>query len=131
MGASRTKQRRLERLQEDVDRILEGDARYFERHVDRSHRLRLAGQAEIRILEEMHGADQLRAAPGNRWYCVIRQVEPGARIRVYLQNEADLDTDIPDWQAGWLFDHMSPPESQVARAEASVRRVLDKWRAGL
>ena len=130
MSASRTRQRRLERLQEEVDKVLEGDQLFFERHVGRRHRLRLAGQSEVRMLEEVHGAEHLRTVPGNRWYCSVRQIEPGARVRHFVQNEAGLDTDIPEDQARWLFDHLAPPESQAAKAEASIRRVLDKWRAG-
>lgn len=63
MSAARVSRRRLKKLQDKVDLALEGDARFFERLCDRSHRLRVAGQTKVDILKEVHGADgRVRAA---------------------------------------------------------------------
>ena len=128
MSAARVSRRRIAQLQDKVDLILEADARFFDRHRDRNHRLRLAGQAEVEILQEIH-ATEFRIPPGERLYCVVRQIEPGTRMRNYVPNERELDTDIPEDQAAWLFDHLSPAGSQGARAEACIRQVLAKRRA--
>ena len=125
---SRAKRKRIERLQDEVDLVLDGDRRFFERHRDRNHRLRLAGQAEIEMLAEVHGPGEVRLPPGTRLYVVVRQIEEGARIRYFIPNDADLDTDIPEGQARWLFEHFAPAGSQAAKAEASVRNALAKRR---
>ena len=111
-------------MSEAVERICDGDRAFFERHRDRSNRLRLAGAAEIETLAIVHGADTVRLPLGDRYYVVVRQVSPGNRIRIYRQNVDGIDCDVPESYAAALFDYIVPAGSQGARIEAALKKAF-------
>lgn len=121
VSASRADRRRLERLQEAIDLILEGDARFFARHSARNHRFRLAGRAEAEMLAHVHESGEVALPRGERWYCVVRQVAPGCQIRHFVPNVEGIDTDVPESYAEALFNHLAPAGSPAANAETVVR----------
>lgn len=118
---TRADRRRLARLQEAVDIIVEGDRRFFARHHDRNHRLRLAGRAEVDMLRHVHGPGEVELPAGERYYCVVRQVAPGCQVRHFAPNVEGIDCDVPESYAAALFDHLAPKGSAAADAETIVR----------
>ena len=121
MNASRAYQGHLARLQEAVDVIVEGDRRFFARHHDRNHRLRLAARAEVDMLRHVHGAEDVELPPGERFYVVVRQIAPGCQVRHFAPNVDGIDCDVPESYAAALFDHLAPKGSAAADAETIVR----------
>lgn len=82
--------RALERLTPKIDRVTAADRKFFERHPDRSHRLRLAAEAEAEIAQL--GAEETLPA-GIRWFVAVRQVAPGMRLRAFgAETDADEAT---------------------------------------
>lgn len=68
------------------------DAAWFKAHPERSHRLRqvLKGEAEMVAASIPKG----QTPPNHRVDILVRQVEPGKRIRAAFTR--DIETDIPD-----------------------------------
>ncbi len=121
MNASHADRRRLARLQETVDIIVDGDRRFFARHHDRNHRLRLAARAEVDMLRHVHGAEDVELPAGERFYVVVRQIAPGCQVRHFAPNVDGIDCDVPESHAAALFDHLAPKGSAAADAETIVR----------
>ena len=96
-GLSKKRRRALERklqpLADAVGRTVEGDREFFDRHKDRSHRLRLASRAEIAAYS-LIGDKPNRLPEGQAWYSAIRQVRPGIRLRVVMAMRERADVDI-------------------------------------
>ncbi len=118
---SRADRRRLARLQEAVDIIVEGDRRFFARHHDRNHRLRLAARVEVDMLRHVHGGEDVELPADERFYVVVRQVAPGCQVRHFAPNVDGIDCDVPESYAAALFDHLAPAGSPAADAETIVR----------
>lgn len=103
-GMPRAARRRLARLADEVDRTLEGDRRFFERHPSRHYRLRIASNSEVISMEMAQGPDHPRLWPGWRWYVLIKQVQPGARLRLFVHNLEGEETDIPEAALAVIYD---------------------------
>lgn len=86
----------------EYEAVTEGDRRFFERHTDRSHRIRHTSQAEM-DLKGRSGSTFDPPIPGFRWFTVIRQVAPGARVRVYVQAPELCETDVPEAVAARIY----------------------------
>lgn len=76
-----------------VERVIDGDQRFFERRPDRRHRIRVAGRAEIALKELVEGR-LMTLPPGYRWYAVVRNVAPGVRWRLFIRNVEGAATDL-------------------------------------
>ncbi len=118
---TRADRRRLERLQRAVDIIVESDRRFFARHHDRNHRLRLAARVEVEMLVHVHGPGEVDLPAGERFYVVVRQIVPGCQVRHFAPNVDSIDCDVPESYAAALFDHLAPKGSAAADAETIVR----------
>ncbi len=93
---------RLPVVPDDFEAVTEGDRRFFERHPGRSHRIRHTSMAELAQAERIdHALDT--PFPGFRWFTVIRQVTPGARVRVYVQAPELCETDVPEEMAASIY----------------------------
>lgn len=81
------------------------DAKWFEANPSRSHRLRVAHVGEIDALPSDYKDEPLPLR--HEMQIVVRQVEPGARVRLAFGR--NLDTPIPDNEAVLhaLFDTIS------------------------
>jgi hypothetical protein len=95
MTKNREQQRRLRELQKLVDKATESDRLYFERYPQRRHRVRLSHRAEI-DQNELLGGEPLPVPPGFRWFTVVRNVCPGARLRVFTLNREDAEVDLDE-----------------------------------
>jgi hypothetical protein len=96
---------------DDFEAVTEADRRFFKRHPGRSHRIRHTSMAELAQAERVdHALDA--PFPGFRWFTVIRQVTPGARVRVYVQAPELCETDVPEEMAAQIYREV---ESQNTR----------------
>jgi hypothetical protein len=103
--------RKMPVVPDDYEAVTDGDRRYFERHTDRSHRIRHTSQPEIAQAARM-GRTFDGPFPGFRWFTVIRQVAPGARVRVYVQAPELCETDVAEEVAAQIYREV---ESQNTR----------------
>ncbi|GJD41953.1 hypothetical protein [Methylobacterium bullatum] len=81
-----------------VDRVVEADRLFFARHLGRTCRVRIASAAEIAEF----GASVLPF--GLRWFVVVRQVQPGARLRVLFPSQADDETDVTEARCVAIYE---------------------------
>lgn len=127
---SRAKRRRIADLQEEVNLVVETDRRFFERHPLRTHRLRLASRAEVAILGEVHGLVETRLPPGERWFCVIRQLdaETQTQTRLFTPNDEDCETDLSEQDCAWIFNRIAGRNSNVAQAERAIMSAVEERR---
>lgn len=105
MGAARL------RARASVDTVMQGDIRFFKRHPERRHRLRLTSLAEIerRALEHPLPA-------GRRWYSVMRLLGPGRLFGIEIENRDGMDVDVPEAVAAWVFAKATAPAPVGAMA---------------
>ena len=86
----------------DIDAVLEGDRRFFERFPERRHRVRIAARAEV---ENLRAAVRrpLHLPEGCQYLTAVRHVAPGVRARVFLYATTDAPTDLPEEVAAEIF----------------------------
>lgn len=97
-------QRQIERLADEVDRVLESDRRFFRRRPDRQHRVRLVSRAEI-ALNNLVGGQHAEPPAGCSHFVVVKQLAPGVRTRVFLVAASDASTDVAESAARAIFDN--------------------------
>ncbi|CAA2104968.1 hypothetical protein MBUL_02960 [Methylobacterium bullatum] len=86
-----------------VDRVIEGDRRFFRRYPDRSFRVRIASQDEI---AEFRAGD---LADGLRWFVVIRQViREHVRLRLLFPCYRDAETDVSEARCAAIYAAVAP-----------------------
>src|SRR5271165_2786347 len=80
---------------DELERVTDGDRRFFERHKRRNHRLRPAAQIEIEQNEiiEDHRWELPR---GWAWFTIVQQIAPGLRVRVFIELPETTDPDISE-----------------------------------
>jgi hypothetical protein len=103
---TRQQRRRVQRLSDQVDKLLDTDRRFFERLPWRSHRIRLASQAEIEARTVLTGLPPAPPA-GASYYVGVRQVQPGFRIRIFFASTAGNDVDVSEEEARWVYERFS------------------------
>ena len=89
MHLTRQQRRAMQRLAGDVERATDGDRRFFERHPDRSYRVRLASKSEIAQREITTGIDSFGPDPTTRYFILVHQLAPGVRMRAYVPGPAE------------------------------------------
>jgi hypothetical protein len=119
---SRSPRRQRRKLADQVDRITQGDRRFFERFPHRQHRVRLASAAELQQHEQLEGAP-LGIPPGYRVFVVIRNVFPGARMRLFLPAPEGRNTDVSEATARAIFETVATPYTW--EVEADMRRLAE------
>jgi hypothetical protein len=115
-------QRQMKKLAERVDRVSQADRRFFERFPHRKHRVRLASQAEIGQNEILQG-ETVWLPPGYRWFTVVRNVAPGARLRLFVRYLEDAETDLDEATAREIFELAST--EQTRKIEAGLRTAIE------
>ena len=115
-------QRQMKKLAERVDRVSQADRRFFERFPHRKHRVRLASQAEIGQNEILQGGT-VWLPPGYRWFTVVRNVAPGARLRLFVRYLEDAETDLDEATAREIFELAST--DQTRKIEAGLRTAIE------
>ena len=106
--------------------MTDGDRRFFERHPSRTYRVRLASAAEV----ETAGATlDVDTAPvrGGRHVMLVRNLEPGVRLRVMAQAHAwmagDLDS-VGEDEAGRAYRWTCRPGTEAHRVEREAIAAL-------
>ena len=119
---TRARRRRMKKLADRVDRITQGDRRFFERFPHRQHRVRLASEVELQQRKLMEGAP-LAIPPGFKVFVVVRNVFPGARMRLFLAAPEGRETDVCEATARSVFEAVATPHTW--EVEADVRRLVE------
>ena len=86
------RQRRLmQKLADHVDRVTQADRLFIEHRPGRQHRVRLASRAEVNQRELFDGKSPL-IPPDRRPFTAVRNIAPGARMRLFLPAPEDRNT---------------------------------------
>ena len=121
---SRANRRRLDKYQPSVDRVTEGDAKFFERFPERQHRVRLAAAAEIAQNAIMAAGEDLTPVPGARWIVLVKQLQPGMRMRAFAQATGVDDLDLDETEARDLYNAKVALGSRLQSIEAQVQAMV-------
>ena len=124
MTMSRADRRRLDKFQPSVDRVTEADARFFARFPERRHRVRLAAAAEIAQNAVLAPDEDLTPLPGSRWIVMVKQVQPGVRLRAFAQATGVDEFDVGEGEAKDLYDAKVRLGSRLYAIEAQVRAAM-------
>jgi hypothetical protein len=119
---TRTQHRQMQKLADKVDLVTQADRRFFERFPNRKHRVRLASQAEIGQNEILQG-ETVWLPPGYRWFTVVRNVAPGARLRLFVRYLEDAETDLDEATAREIFLSAATPHTW--KVEAQLRKAVE------
>lgn len=120
----RAQRRRIERAADAVDRVLEGDRRFFTRYPDRNHRVRLMSAPERDQLAAANNCNKVTAPYGREWAVAVRQVSRGVRLRCFAAIPEGSDLDQNEDTCRRFFDLASRMNSQAAEVEASLRQAF-------
>ena len=123
---SRAALRRIAKHQAAIDRVTDGDRRFFERWPDRTYRVRLASAAEIATAGAVLDADTTPVR-GGRWVMLIRKLAGDVRLRVLAQVEewaaGNLDA-VGEDEASRAFRWTCRPGTEAARIEQEAIATL-------
>ncbi|WP_132254379.1 hypothetical protein [Methylobacterium segetis] len=121
LALSRPAQRRLKRLTDANETVIEADRRFFERFPHRTYRVRRMARTEIAQLETIRGAPMLPLAPTDAAFTVVKQLAPGVRLRIQVPGPSDEDgSDLPDEVGAWLWDRYANRHPWVRQREAMM-----------
>ncbi len=95
MSLPRQRRRQIKRLSDELDTLLNADRNFFERRPDRSYRIRRCFRPEIEI-NGLISPEMRELEPGMAWFTLVRQVAPGARMRIFIRGPRDAETDLPE-----------------------------------
>ncbi len=129
MTMSRADRRRFDRHQPSVDRVTAADAAYFERWPDRRHRVRLAAAAEVAQNAIIAPEEDLTPLLGTRWIVLVKQLQPGVRLRAFAQATGADDFDLSEDEAQELYDAKVRLGSRLHGIEMQMRAALVKMGA--
>jgi hypothetical protein len=118
---TRAQRRQMQKLADKVDRVTQGDRRFFERRPDRQHRVRLAGMAEFEQHELINGP--LEIPPGFQLFAVVRNIAPGHRMRLFLPAPEGRETDVSEITARAIWDAVATPK--IREVEAQMRKIAE------
>jgi hypothetical protein len=119
---TRAQRRQMQKLADRVDRVTQADRLFFERRPDRMHRVRLASQAEIGQQELLEGKP-LFMPPGCRVFCIVRNIAPGVRMRLFTYGLEGSETDLSEAWARAIFEKAATP--QAWKIEAQLRAAAE------
>jgi hypothetical protein len=122
MNLTPKQQREMQGLADNVDLVTQADRKFFERRPDRQHRVRLASQAEIGQQELLQG-EPIETLPGCRIFTIVRNIAPGARLRLFTYGLEGAETDLSETIARAIFEACATP--QIRRIEADIRATLE------
>jgi hypothetical protein len=126
--SNRASVRALKRLMLKNERVLEADSRFFHRHRDRTHRLRLASTHEV----QMHaaaGGTRHSLETDERLFCIVKNAGH-FRLRAFFPgpaSKAGCTDDLSDEQAAWIYSLVEAARPQVSEIE---RQMADAFPAG-
>jgi hypothetical protein len=98
-------QGKLARGGERLNRLTEGDRRFFIRHKHRNHRLRQAGQIEIEQKEIIAGR-AIEPPRGLAWFTLVKQLAPGMRVRMVIALPETAGPDFSEPECKRIFNRL-------------------------
>jgi hypothetical protein len=120
----------LKRLTRRVDRITRDDKKFFERHPNRRHRIRVAGRGEFEHVALAVGKRAQPLEPGLIRFAAIRNVKTGWRIRAFFHGLWNLDVDdLSEEAAGDVFRQLRTEDMvavETAITEGTWPRLNDE-----
>jgi hypothetical protein len=113
---TRAQRREFKKLTSRIDKVTQADARFFERFPHRQHRVRVAARAEIE-------QNALPDIPHDfSYFMAVKNVAPGARVRLLIIGLEGSDTDISEESARAIYEMARTPEAeQVEQQLAGLR----------
>lgn len=127
-GPTRQQRRRLKALTIQNELTIKADAKFFERHPDRTFRMRLASRSEV----EMNNLGKGEVSPlpvGMRLFVLVKNITTGVRMRAHLVASLEyMDEEIPDGILRHIYQTLTGqpgsklPEIERRLAEALTRR---------
>jgi hypothetical protein len=121
---TREQHRKMEALGVKTDRITQADAKFFQRFLDRKHRVRLTSRAEIEQREIVEGKS-FSPPPFCRAYIAVKQIVQGIRLRLFVYGLENADTDMDEATARAIYESAAGPrtrEIENAMREAAEAR---------
>ncbi|MGH9614296.1 MAG: hypothetical protein ACRD4P_14580 [Bryobacteraceae bacterium] len=125
---TRSRRREMQKLANLVDRVTQTDRRFFERFPHRKHRVRLASQAEI-AQHELLDDKPIFLPEVCRIFTVVRNIAPGARLRMYVRGLEGSETDLDEATALAIFEASATPKT--LEIEAAIKKSVETRNAGL
>jgi hypothetical protein len=116
MKPTRAQRRQMQKIADRVDRVTQADRLFFERRPDRKHRVRLASRAELEQYELLEGRPA-SPTPGCRGFTVVRNIAPGARLRLYAYGLEGAETDLSESMAAAIYEATATPKSREIEAQ--------------
>ena len=121
INLTRAQRRQMKKLADQVDRVTQADRRFFERFPHRKHRVRIASRAEIEQQELLEG--KAMWAPGPCCILtVVRNIAPGARLRLMIRGVEGAETDLSENVAAAIFNDAATPQTWIV--EAQMRKAV-------
>ena len=117
---TRAQRRRMTALGAKVDLVTQGDRTFFLRRPERQHRVRISHPAEIEQLRIVSG-EPMKVPAGSRHFTVVRNIAPGLRWRLFVLNDADAETDLPEEVARTVWE--AAETSYVREFVADLRKI--------
>jgi hypothetical protein len=115
---SRAQRRQMKKLAARVNKITDADRKFFDRFPHRQYRVRLAGAAEVEYGALLAGESPRRLPPDLNHYAIVKNVAPGARLRMVVVGNEGWDTDLSEQQARERFE--AGRTSQVSQIEQEM-----------
>ncbi|MEH2473645.1 hypothetical protein V1281_005169 [Nitrobacteraceae bacterium AZCC 2161] len=120
---SRAQRRQMKKLAARVNKITDADRKFFDRFPHRQYRVRLAGPAEVEYSALLAGESPQRLPPDLNHYAIVKNVAPGARLRVIVIGNEGWDTDLSEQEARERFEAARTSQvSEVEQALIELRR---------
>lgn len=110
---TRAQRRRLDKVSARVDKITRADRKFFERHPNRRHRVRVAHYAEIEQGELVCGDSVEELADGMIYFAAVKNIKTGVRLRLFFHADEMLDTDLSEDAVFYIFEQLRPPDLTV------------------
>lgn len=109
---TRWQRRQLRKIADCLGKITDGDRLFFERHPQRTFRVRHAADCEVTEWETALG-HPVPLPPGIRLFVAVRRLAPGVRARIHFAADDIAETDIPEAVAERVFLTMARGQSIV------------------
>jgi hypothetical protein len=96
-------QEKLERGGDRLERVMEGDRSFFDRHKQRNYLLRLAAPIEIEQHELVARSPRTKRR-GMKAFTLVKQIGPGVRFRMLITLPETTDPDISERECEGILE---------------------------
>lgn len=121
---ARAKRRAQKLLAERVERVIEGDRRFFLRFPDRVHRVRVESVAEYQLGCSVHDLSPDAIPPGLCRFIAVKRLADGCRIRVSFVGPDSNETDLSEEDARAAYELAASMAPRLKEVERSLSAAL-------